>query len=201
MKHQLEERLEHRGGEPASGLSIALDQEMYKQQHRVPKVTMFVTAGTPSHFGGAQVMRKTCAHLSREQHAQLGVMHAKRAGELKALHSKELDAAAMETFGHKYDFRLAAGAVALVCRDEFSEARKCTLRELALGASAHFDLAINHTIVSGHQSATAVRLTKQWRDEAFSGKLVELGDAPQTPLAGASEIEAGADGNRPRARG
>lgn len=90
----------------------------------------------------ARILKKTLHTWTKQQHRHAAEDAAKKAKQVESAYSRALDAAAMETWGRKFqpfDYRISA-----IGSDEFSEKRKTQLRNLAHSMSRLKDLQRAH---------------------------------------------------------
>jgi hypothetical protein len=152
--------------------SLSFELPEYQMQPRsdwhgyTRAVTVLTTLGPED---TKELLCKFMPGLTRQQHRTLGEAHLRASIQCQLDWGKTVNAAAQETFGRAYeatDYKISG-----IAREEFSEGRKNTLRDLAHKESAHSHVAWGHLMAAGLREHKIYMLKDKFvTDEALYGK-------------------------------
>lgn len=133
---------------------------------------------------GLAVLRQAFPGLQRQEHEDRARRHALASLAASRKYNAELNTAALETWGRPFQF--GDYKVSGICSEDFSEARKKTLREFSTIESQHHRLAILHAMAAGRTHRTALRWFEQLLAEQRASlqprKPVGPMEAQQSPI-------------------
>ena len=137
----------------------------HTQEHKKRTYTRPVSVLSACSLGDAKkLMRKALPAVERAEHAQFAEMFANAAREARTEWGVVFDAAVVSTFGRTSNFH--DYKVSGIGREEFPEATKARLRELAQNVTKFSHMAMTHFMCAGKSEAQAIAATKALRDGA-----------------------------------
>lgn len=129
---------------------------------------------------GLAVLRQAFPGLQRQEHEDRARRHALASLAASRKYNAELNTAALETWGRPFQF--GDYKVSGICSEDFSEARKKTLREFSTIESQHHRLAILHAMAAGRTHRTALR----WFEQLLAEQQESLQQRISRPRAAAT---------------
>lgn len=107
---------------------------------------------------GVRLLKRFLPSETRQWHATMAELHAKKAIEHRDSWSSVADQAALQTFGRKFsmfDYRISG-----IASEEFSEEHKDALRVHAHSQGKHHRLAVLHHMAAGHRHHTSLQFCR-----------------------------------------